>query len=59
MELYRSGAGPAACLTAQHTATSTQPFGLMVWGLDDFASYGYPGGALLRELNDVDVFPAG
>jgi len=59
VELYRGGAGPDGCLTAQHSAVSTQPFGLMVWGLDDFASYGYAGGALLQELNDVDVLPEG
>ncbi|MEM6990042.1 MAG: IgGFc-binding protein [Myxococcota bacterium] len=59
VELFRGGTGTPGCQTSQHTVVSTEPFGLAVWGVDSFASYGYPGGAMLRDLNDVDVLPEG
>lgn len=57
VELFHGTEGPPACRTSQHTAWSTEPFGLAVWGVDDFASYAYPGGAMLRDINDIDVIP--
>ncbi len=60
VELYRGevGAEPA-CETGQHFASSEGRFGVMVWGTDDQASYGYPAGGTLQSLNAVDLDPAG
>ncbi|MEM6996619.1 MAG: IgGFc-binding protein [Myxococcota bacterium] len=57
VELFHGTEGPPACRTSQHTAWSTEPFGLAVWGVDAFASYAYPGGAMLRDINDIYVTP--
>ncbi len=58
VELYRSGVGMVpACETSQHHAVSEGDFGVMVWGVDDFSSYGYPGGGNLASINAVDVDP--
>ena len=42
---------------AGHTATSSGPFGLTVWGLDNFASYAYPAGGNVASINTVVVPP--
>ncbi|AHM59698.1 bacterial ig-like domain-containing protein [Flammeovirgaceae bacterium 311] len=36
-----------------HTLTSTQPFGVFVYGFDAFDSYGYPGGMSLAPIAQV------
>lgn len=60
VELYRGGVGTVpACETSQHRAWSDEDFGIVVWGTDHAASYGYPAGGSLRTLNEVDVIPAG
>lgn len=45
------------CQNGPHSATSKGPFGITVWGLDTFASYGYPAGGNLAAINTVVVPP--
>ncbi|MCA9705795.1 MAG: IgGFc-binding protein [Myxococcales bacterium] len=60
VELFRSGSGAIpACETSQHLAQSDGHFGVLVWGTDSAASYGYPAGGNLQSINQVDVDPAG
>lgn len=60
VELFRGGvASVAACATSQHLAQSDGNFGVVVWGTDSAASYGYPAGGNLQTINQVDVDPAG
>jgi hypothetical protein len=53
LDLYRGGVGP--CAESQQEATSEAPFGIVVWGTDWFASYGYPAGGSAAAINDVMV----
>jgi IgGFc binding protein len=60
VELFRSGtASIPACATSQHLANSDGNFGVVVWGQDSAASYGYPAGGNLQTINQVNVDPAG
>lgn len=60
VELYRGSTGSVpACETSQHLASSEGDFGIMVWGTDSYASYGYPAGGNLKTLNEVSIGPAG
>jgi hypothetical protein len=60
VELFRGGVGAVpACATSQHLASSDGNFGVVVWGQDSAASYGYPAGGNLQTINTVDVNPAG
>ena len=43
------------CENGRHEIRSDEPFALTVWGLDSYASYGYPGGAGLREITSAAV----
>ena len=45
------------CQNGPHTATSDGPFGLTVWGLDSYASYGYPAGGNVASINTVVIPP--
>ncbi|MBK9434561.1 MAG: hypothetical protein V9G09_06585 [Candidatus Nanopelagicales bacterium] len=46
--------GAQVDLTAgSHTMSSSQPFGIYVYGFDDDDSYGYPGGAAFASINAV------
>jgi hypothetical protein len=54
--LYRGGVGTTPeCETSQHSAHSDEPFGLVVWGTDRDASYGYAAGGGAAEINDVEI----
>ncbi len=57
VDLVRAGKGAGTCLNGRHTAESNGPFGLVVWGLDAYSSYAYPGGANLATLSSVKVDP--
>jgi hypothetical protein len=57
VDLQRANVPNRACENGRHVAESTQPFGLVVWGLDNFASYAYPAGSGAAQLNDVVVVP--
>lgn len=58
VDLIRGGVGAVpACATSGHEATSAGAFGIMVWGTDSYASYGYPAGGNVGVINDVVVVP--
>jgi hypothetical protein len=57
IDLVRAGMPNGTCNNGPHTATSTGPFGLMVWGLDEAASYAYPAGGNVAPINTVVVPP--
>lgn len=40
-----------------HTITSSEPAGVIVYGWDDYVSYGYTGGLSLQELNKGSILP--
>lgn len=60
LDLFRTDAqpSPAACLSSHHAVRSDFPFGLVVWGLDRDASYGFSAAGALHTLNDLQI-PAG
>jgi IgGFc binding protein len=41
------------CNAGRNAMESDGPFGVTVWGMDEAASYGYPGGASVRALNNI------
>jgi len=45
------------CQNGPHTAESPGPFGLTVWGLASYASYGYPAGGNVASINSVVIPP--
>ena len=45
------------CKSGQHVAKSDGPFGLTVWGVDNYASYAYPAGGNVAAINHVTVPP--
>jgi hypothetical protein len=47
--------GGGTCGYGRHEANSEGPFTLSVWGTDDAASYGYPGGTGLRPITTVRI----
>lgn len=57
VDLVRAGVGVGTCVNGRHVATSDGPFGIVVWGLDSYSSYAYPGGGNLATLSSVRVEP--
>jgi hypothetical protein len=57
VDLVREGVLNNGCENGRHVAESKEPFGLVVWGLDHFASYAYPAGSGAAQLNEVVVPP--
>jgi hypothetical protein len=57
IDLVRDGQPNGTCNNGPHVAESKGPFGLMVWGLDEYASYAYPAGGNVAPINAV-VVPA-
>jgi len=47
--------GTRTCTAGRHEIQSRGPFGVTVWGTDEAASYGYPGGLAIRKLNSVET----
>lgn len=47
--------GAGTCSNGRHEIKSRGPIAVTVWGTDQFASYGYPGGAALRSINTVEA----
>jgi hypothetical protein len=58
IDLIRAGTKNGTCDNGPHIATSTGPFGISVWGLDSFSSYGYPAGGNVAPINSVVIPPA-
>lgn len=57
VDLIRNNAPNGVCNNGPQAAESAAPFGLMVWGLSTFASYGYPAGGNASTINTVVVPP--
>jgi hypothetical protein len=57
VDLMRGGAGNGTCQNGPHAAKSKGHFGLTVWGLGDYASYGYPAGTNAARINDIVIPP--
>ncbi len=57
IDLIRAGTKNGGCDNGPHVATSAGSFGLSVWGLDSFSSYGYPAGGNVAPINSVVVPP--
>jgi len=55
VDLIRATVPNGACKNGGHVATSDAPFGLTVWGVDEFASYAYPAGGNAATINTVTV----
>ncbi|AKV04219.1 hypothetical protein AKJ09_10882 [Labilithrix luteola] len=55
VQVTKEGQGKGACTYGRHEATSDGPFGLYVWGVDDYASYGFPAGAGSRPTSPVKI----
>lgn len=55
VDLVRGGKGVGSCSNGAHTASSKSPFGVVVWGVDWWASYAYPAGGSAFKINDVVV----
>lgn len=57
IDLVRGGVAAGTCAHGRQSATSTAPFGLLVWGIDTYASYGYLAGGNAAKLTSVDPKP--
>ena len=57
VDLLRATTPVQNCRNGGHLATSDAPFGLVIWGLDEFASYAYPAGGNVASINSVYVPP--
>lgn len=58
VDLFRSFvASSPGCDTSRHEINSDGRFGVMVWGTDYYASYGYPAGGNVGTINEVVVVP--
>jgi hypothetical protein len=57
VDLVRGGAGVGSCANGRQVAQSAGQFGLTVWGLDQWASYGYPAGGRAAPIHTVVVPP--
>lgn len=50
VDLVRANVGVGTCTNGHHVASSTAPFGIVVWGTDAYASYAYPAGGNAQQL---------
>jgi hypothetical protein len=57
VDLIRNGMGNGMCQNGPHSAKSDAPFGITVWGLDSYSSYGYPAGTNVASINTVVIPP--
>jgi hypothetical protein len=57
VDLIRFNVPNMGCTNGPHTAQSDGPFGLMVWGLDNYSSYAYPAGGSVATLTTIVVPP--
>jgi len=57
VDLVRADVGVMSCVNGRHVASSDGPFGLVVWGLDSYSSYAYPGGGNAATLSTITVDP--
>jgi len=57
VDLQVGHAAVGGCDNGLHSIKSTSPFGITVWGFDQYVSYAYPAGASVRPINNVVVPP--
>lgn len=57
VDLVRGQTPVGNCSSSRQEATSKGSFGVVVWGTDWYASYGYPAGGNIGSINDVVVPP--
>lgn len=57
VSLVDNGKDVGSCRNGPQTASSSQPFGLTVWGLASYSSYAYPAGAGVTPINQVVIPP--
>ncbi len=57
VDLIRAFQPNGKCNNGPHVASSTGPFGLVVWGNDSYSSYGYAAGGNFSTINTVVVPP--
>ena len=57
VDLVRAGVPVGTCANGPHGAKSAGAFGLVVWGLDTYSSYGYFAGGNAAKLNDQELKP--
>ncbi len=55
VDISVDGAPQGKCDNGLHKIKSDQPFGLTVWGWDQYCSYAYPAGASVQPINTVIV----
>ncbi|MBZ5713368.1 IgGFc-binding protein [Nannocystis pusilla] len=55
VDLERGNVPTGMCGTSRHLAESEGPFGVVVWGTDVYASYGYPAGSDIAKINEVEL----
>ncbi len=55
VDLERANVPVAQCGTSRHLAESDGPFGIVVWGTDYYASYGYPAGSDISKITDIEL----
>jgi hypothetical protein len=57
VDLQHAGSPVSGCDNGRHVIKSSAPFGVTVWGFDQYVSYAYPAGAAVRPINSVVVQP--
>jgi hypothetical protein len=57
IDLTRAGIAVGGCGTSRHEMSSPEPFGVMLWGTDSAASYGYAAAGNSEQLSHVIVLP--
>jgi len=55
VDITVNGQAQGMCNNGRHQITSNAPFGLTVWGWDQYVSYAYPAGASVQPINTVIV----
>jgi hypothetical protein len=57
IDVQQNHAPVGNCDNGRHTMKSASPFGITVWGYDQYVSYAYPAGASVKPINTVVVPP--
>ena len=57
IDVQVAGAPWATATTGSTPSRAASPFGITVWGFDQYVSYAYPAGASVKPINNVVVPP--